>query len=45
MSSYRLWVFALLFVLLPGMSALGQNVTGAIRGTVADESGAVIPGV
>jgi len=45
MSNHRLWVFALMFVLPLGVSALGQATnTGTIVGTVADESGAVIPG-
>src|SRR5262245_45562774 len=41
MKNFRLTVFALL---LAGMPALAQEVTGTILGTVSDKSGAVVRG-
>ena len=45
MRSRFVWVLAVVALLAAPLSGWAQQTTGNIRGTVTDESGAVLPGV
>ncbi len=44
MNAYRNWIWLALSILLLAGTSRGQEITGALRGTVHDESGAIVAG-